>query len=282
MCLDPKQPQFALMMVRNPFHPSAAAVGFLYWFRDRELRQQGVVFHGSRSPRARVWWTARSEAPYEWGIVTTDPARDGRLELLLLRLNETATFWVLVQYEDQGPDLGGPGEAVWAEIDREGAPELIVWTHAQAESTFEECTDCPHLVREQIFVDRAPGFELFDGRLVPSPYAAFTLFIRLLQHGERAAAARLLEQPARIEQAVAAGWARRGRGTWSVEYGEEGETWPRWLALRFKGPNGPVHYIVHFTLRDGRWLIADWVVPRRPATGSGSSPGARRPNGRKP
>ena len=111
---------------------------------------------------------------------------------------------------------------------------------------------------------REDGYELFDSRLVPSPYAAFTLFIRLLQHADRAAAARLLERPERVAQAIAAGWTHHGRGAWSLEYGEEGETWPHWLAFRFDGPRGPVHYIVHFMQRDGRWLIHDWVVPKAP------------------
>ena len=271
VALDPTQPHFALLMVRNPFRMTAAAVGFLYWYRDRDLRQQGIVFHGTRRPRMRVWWTARSENPYECGVVSESLADGGRQNLLLLRLNGTATFWMLIQYEGSGPDLGS-GEAQWVEINQSGSPELVVWTRAEADSTFEECASCPHLVHERIYVERDQGYELFDTRLVPSPYAAFTLFIRLLQHQNRGAASRLLDKPSRVADAVAEGWGRRGRSVWSVEYAEEAQAWPRWFEARFRGPQGIVHYIVRFVFRDGRWLIGDWVIPRPASLGKGVAP----------
>jgi hypothetical protein len=269
---DPKQPAFVLLLVRNPYRASAAAVGFLYWYRDRDLRLQGVVFHGSRNPRMRVWWTAKSQWPYAWAILTDNPDDGDRMNLLLLQLNEQATYWVLLQYENAGPDLGGPGEAAWADVNRSGAPELIVWTEARADTTFDQCGECPKLRLERMYVLRSSGYELYDSRLVPSPYATFSLFIRLLQQQNRTAAARLLSDPDRVTDALAAGWAKRGRALWYVERAEEGESWPRWLAFRFAGPNGPVVYDVHFESVEGRWLIRDWVIPKRASLGKGVAP----------
>lgn len=269
---DPKQPEFVLMLVRNPFRTTAAAVGFLYWYRDRDLRLQGLVSHGTRNARMRVWWTAKSEWPYEWAIVTDDPNDGGRMNLLLLRLNEQATYWVLVQYENAGPDLGGPGEAVWAELNSDSAPELVVWTQARADTSFDQCNECPRLRLERLYVLRPAGYELYDTRLVPSPYATFSLFIRLLQQQNRTAAAKLLSDPPRVADALAAGWAKRGRSVWFMERAEPGESWPRWLAFRFKGPSGPVVYDVHFEFIEGRWLIRDWVIPKPASLGKGVSP----------
>ena len=269
---DPKQPGFVLLLVRNPSRPTATAVGFLYWFRERDLRVQGVVFHGSRNPRMRVWWTAETEWPYDWAIVTDNPNDGGRMNLLLMRLNAQATYWVLVQYENSGPDLGGPGEAVWADVNRGGAPEMIAWTEARADSTFEICSECPKLRLERMYILRKQGYELFDDRLVPAPFSTFTLFIRLLQQQNRTAAQRLLSDPPKVADAIAAGWAKHGRGAWKMEYAEAGESWPRWLAFRFDGPKGPVRYIVHFEYLEGRWLIRDWVIPRPAPTGKSVTP----------
>lgn len=264
---DPRFPTFVLLMVHNPYRRTATSVGFLYWLRDLDLRMQGVIFMGGRQPRMRVWWTGKSDVPYEWGVLTVDPADDGRMDLLFLRLNSDGTFWVLVQYGGE-PYLGGPGEAEWADLNNDGKPELSVWTRTKADSLFEECPECPHLTSEQVYVEGPAGFELFDSRLFPTPYATFTLFIRLLRQQNRPAAARLLENPARVTDAVAQGWGSgRGRGLWKLEYGEEGQAWPRALEFLFKGPRGPVRYAVRFALRDGRWLISDWKVPRRVAAG---------------
>lgn len=272
IAVDPRQDGFALLLVRNPFKPTAAAVGYLYWFRDRDLRSQGVIFHGSRNARMRVWWTAKTEWPYQWAIVSDNPNDNDRMSLLLLKLNEQGTFWVLQQYENAGPDLGGPGDAIWADVNGGGEPELAVWTEARADTTFEECRECPKLRLERMYVLRPSGYELYDSRLMPSPYATFTLFIRLLQQQSPAGAQKLLSEPERVATAVAAGWGRRGRGVWSLEYSEAGESWPTWLAFKLTGPKGPVRYIVHFEYVEGRWLIRDWVTPRVPPIGKGVTP----------
>jgi hypothetical protein len=98
---------------------------------------------------------------------------------------------------------------------------------------------------------------------MPSGYATFVLFVRLLLDKNRAAAARLLRDPAKVTDAVALGWSiRRKPGTWKVEYGEEGEPWPRWIEVRFDGPQGVKRYIVHFGEREGHWIIENWIEPK--------------------
>ena len=87
---DPASPTFALLMVRDPEHPAAEAVGYLYWFRENDLRMQGVLFRGGRRPRMRVWWTGKADRPYEWGVVDETAARGQRFTLLRLRAERRA------------------------------------------------------------------------------------------------------------------------------------------------------------------------------------------------
>jgi hypothetical protein len=137
------------------------------------------------------------------------------------------------------------------------------------DSTFERCGECPQLQSETTFVLRNGSFEPFDSRLMPSPFSTFTLFVRLLGDGNRTAAARLLRDPTRLDLAVKAGFGATNarRGAWKLEYAEDNEAWPRWLALRHVAGTGRPLYIVHFGLRDGRWVILDWLEAKsgRPA-----------------
>ena len=270
VAIDPQLPEFVLMVVHNPFRPTADALGFLYWYRVDDLRIQGVVLNGGRDPLVRVWWTGRSESPYEWGIVYHQASPEGEMKLLLIRLDQSGSFWSEALPEREPPDLGGAGRAAWVDVNGDELPELITWVRAQPDSTFEECGECPHLLTERTFTERREGFTLNDSRLVPTPYANFVLFVRLLREGNRAAASRLLVNPAKLDQALALGWGGRAtRDTWRVEYAED-EHWPHWLALRFNGSKGPQHYIVHFATREGRWIIQDWLVPTKaPGTPAG-------------
>src|SRR5262249_22133013 len=107
------------------------------------------------------------------------------------------------------------------------------------------------------------GMQPFDMRVMPSPYSTFTLFVRLLSDGNRAAAARLLRDPARVTEAIAAGWGERRRAkAWVLEYREE-ERWPRWLEFVEHRAGGDTRYVVHFEQSAGRWIISDWVIPHR-------------------
>ncbi len=268
LALDPSQPGFALLMVRNPYRWTARAVGFLYWYRGDDLRMQGAEFRGGVRPSMRAWWTTDRAAPYEWGVIEEhgDPPI---LRFTLFQLDPGGAGWSLKQDEDSQPVLSGTGEAAWADIDRDGRPEIVAWLRAVTDSVFLECADCPHLLSERTYVEGRDGFEFLDERILPGPYSSFVAFIRLLHDRNLAGARRLLEQPDKVAKAQALGFGTfRGRGTWTVEYGEPGRRWPRWLELRFASAEGPRRYLVHFAFHDGHWLIRDWVEPRPSGRGA--------------
>ncbi|HKQ57132.1 MAG TPA: hypothetical protein VJY35_04625 [Candidatus Eisenbacteria bacterium] len=263
--VDPSMPQFVVMMVRNPYRLTANAVGFIYWYRNDDLRMQGSMFLGGHRPSVRVWWTGYPDQPYTMGVVDQDRSTSGRMHVTVFRMGPTAAAWSMIQSPMSGPQLEGTGEASWADVNADGRPELVAWVRGENDSLFESCPSCPSIIHEHTYTESRAGFRLHDLRILPSPYATFTLFVRLLAEGNRAAAARLLAKPATIDEAVAEGWgARRRAKAWVLEYGEE-ERWPRWLAFLHHGPRGDQRYIVHFELKEGRWIIREWLKPRRPA-----------------
>jgi hypothetical protein len=258
---DPASPAFALLMVRDPAHPAAEAVGFLYWLREDDLRMQGVLFRGGHEPRVRVWWTGRTEYPYECGVVDRTPARG--LRFTLLRLAPNGADWSVQQDEERYPTLGATGEAQWADLNGDERPELVSWTPALTDSLFAECSDCPRLITERTFIEGREIFEPQDERLLPTPYATLVYFVRLLLDGQLAQAEKLVRDPAKVREAVALGWGQRVvRTPWRVEFGEKDEAWPRRLEVRFEGPQGAKRYGVVFGRRDGRWIIENWFEPR--------------------
>lgn len=285
IAFDPAQPTFLLVMVHDPFRRSVPAVGFLYWHRGEELRWQGSVYRGGRSPQMRVWWTGLKEEPYHVAVVDRvfrEPVEERRLTVFAL--NPAGTLWSPVQYEGAGPDLSSAREVSFSDLNGDGRPELVAWTAAEAESLFEIGPGCEPVLTEQIWAERDGRYQLEDSRIVPSPLSTFVVFIRLLREGNREAAARLLVDPARVKDAVDKGWAGgAGRGLWSVEFSEA--PWPRWLAVRYRGGKDQSLYTVRFTQRDMRWVIADWIrqVPpvrggaARDSAGAGArrAPGAR-------
>ncbi|MBI1797628.1 MAG: hypothetical protein HY076_09260 [Candidatus Eisenbacteria bacterium] len=263
MVVDPTFSDFMLLMVRNPYKRSAYALGFIYWKHGDDLRMQGAQFYGGLKPNMRVWWTGFAGQPYSLGVLDHGYGSPPAINMTLFRLSPDGTFWNLVQYRDNGPDLSGGGEASWVDINSDNRPELVAWVHAKNDTLFAECVDCSPIIHELTYVESAAGFHLYDLRVLPSPYSTFTLFIRLLADGNRAAAARLLKDPARLEEAVAGNWGSRHRArAWVLEYGEE-TPWPRWLEFLHHGTKGDTRYIVRFELLDGRWIISDWVVPHR-------------------
>ena len=51
----------------------------------------------------------------------------------------------------------------------------------------------------------------------------------------------------------------REAGFQKVERVDTERTWPSWLQLRFRSPKGDQHWVVHFTQKEGRWVIKDWL-----------------------
>ena len=285
--VDPRFPEFVLLMVRNPWRLTAQAVGFVYWYLGDDLRMQGAMYYGGHRPVMRVWWTGYPDQPYSLGVIDHERGTGGRMRLTLFRLSAAATAWSLVQHPDEGPDLMGGGEAAWVDINTDERPELVAWVRADNDTLFESCLSCPTIIHEHTYTEARGGMRLHDVRLLPSPYSTFTLFVRQLADGNRAAASRLLRDPSRVDEAVAAGWGLRRRAkAWKLEYAEE-ERWPRWLAFLHHGPRGDQRYIVHFELKEGRWIISDWLKPRPagtpvPRADSGAAPGKKKSTGSRP
>jgi hypothetical protein len=281
--VDPEQPTFALLMVRNPGRFTAEAVGYLYWwYRDEDLRMQGVVFKGGMDPRSRVWWTGKQDRPYEWAIADEERGQ-GTTHFTLFRLNGVGSAWSIAQSDLEDHVLGERGEVAFTDLDRDGTPEMVQWTIPKTDSLFEPCPDCPRLMVEKTWVERNRGFTLFDSRVLPSPYATFVTFIRFLLDNHKSEAMKLAGDPSLVTSALSAGWGvSRKPGTWRIEYGEQGERWPTWLEMRFAGPQGVKRYIVHFGQRDGHWIVQSWVEPqpvKRPGVGPVEHGPAPRPPG---
>lgn len=263
---DPLQPYFAMIFVRNPFRETADVVGYIYWYQLKNLRYQGVRFTSGRHVQMRVWRARYPDQPFSCGVLENSHYGSKPLEFTLLRMGETGLFWTSPQYFEHGIDLGGRGEGTFADLNNDGVPELVTWTRSDEDSLFEECRGCPGLLAERTWAEREEGFGLIESRLMPTAYANLVLFIRLLRAGNREAAARLLDDPSRITEAIANGWDRgSGRALWRVLNVEQDETWPRWMVMRFGRGEKQKDWVFHFVVRDGRWIIHDWQL-EKPAT----------------
>ncbi|MGH7742469.1 MAG: hypothetical protein ACRENS_10655, partial [Candidatus Eiseniibacteriota bacterium] len=261
--LDPAQSGFALLMVRNPYRVSAAAIGYLFWWQGDRLRQQGTYFRRGFDPRFRVWWTGRSEWPYLCAIVDHGAAEDERPGFLVLHLAADASHWLVVQYPGSGPDLEVGEEPAWEDIDGDGRPELLTWLRVPSDTLFTECAGCAGLIRERVFTIHDDRFEPEDARLVPTTYAQFQRFVRLLTDGRRASARELVARQGVVDSALAFGWGTDQRaGAWHLDTSESGQLWPRWIVVRQTRARGRPLYAVHFEHPKDRWLISG-IIPER-------------------
>ena len=261
---DPQVPEVVFLMVRNPYRPSADAVGYLMWFIKGDLRTQGIVYPPNRAPRMRAWFTGSREAPYEVAVLFQTRREPYGQFMHLYRAAPNGFGWSVIQYERDGPDFGPPGDAQFVDVNNDGKPEIVSWTPTEPDSFITLMGGIPRIFNEGLWVERPQGFVLHDSHPVPSPIATFTAFVRALLAGNHGLAERLLVDPARLREAVSLGWAaEHAKGAWRIEYGEEGEAWPEWFEVRFHHGTADTRYIVHFTWRDGRWLIHDWIPVRQ-------------------
>ena len=280
--VDPVVPEFVLVMARNPYRRTAAAIGFLYWYKQDDLRMQPVSFMGGDAPQMRVWWTGVESAPYSWGIV--DRTRgEMRHHLTVLSLTPGGDYWRITQYDPNQLDLGSGANVAFADINGDQRPELVAWVPAVLDSMVQNCPDCPRPVNELTYVQGAQGFELLDVRVVPSPVTTFTMFARLLAQDDRSSASRLLVDPGRIAEAASNGWTgRQAKNAWRILYTEPNTAWPRWLMVRHHGARATHDWRVVLEPVRGRWLISRWenrddaTTPGAPKSGttpkSGSTP----------
>jgi hypothetical protein len=261
--LDPAQPTFALLMVRNPYRVSAAAIGYLYWWQGERLRQQGTYFRRGFDPRFRVWWTGNGDWPYLAAIVDHAAAHDESPGFLVLHLANDASHWSVVQYPGNGPDLEVGEEPAWEDIDGDGTPELLTWKHIPSDSLFTECAGCPGLIRERLFTVHVDHFEPEDVRPVPTTYAQFQRFVRLLTDKRPEAARSLVARKSVLDSALAFGWGTdRRAGAWHLDTAESGQLWPRWIVVRQTRAKGQPMYAIHFGRANDRWVILG-ILPEK-------------------
>ena len=282
IAFDPASPTFVFLLVRNPYRVDADAIGFLFWYRGTELRMQGIGFPPCLNSRMRVWWTGHSDTPYEAAILF-DRKRGTRVPAMkLLRMGGTAAYWNMIQYEDHGPYFEPESEATFTDVNRDGLPELLVFSRLRPDSTLECAPGAPGLVNELLYTERPEGFVLHDLRTLPGPVHTLYLFSQLLAQKQYDRARQLLVKPEKLTEAITRGWGLdKTKGAWLVEYGES-QPWPEWLALKVSEKAGPKRWIFHFTIRDGRWVIREWIPvtdsrPGRVSTpASSDTTGARR------
>lgn len=262
---DPEVPSVVLVMVRNPYRPAMQAVGYLLWYRGLDLRMQGAAFPPCVRPRIRTWWTGQPSSPYASAIVYHERSSSGRLGFKYLRLSSDGYYWDLLQYEGHGPDLGTNGDAVFADLNHDGMPELLSYSQAPPDSVLAVENPVQPVLREVIYTDLGQGFVAHDARLVPGPLTTLRQFLSLLRSGDRDTARHLLVSPDYLTLALAAGWADdRSPSKFIVDRQQEGQPWPEWLGARVRGSSGSHRWVFHFALQEGRWLIRDWLAEEAP------------------
>lgn len=287
--VDPALPSVVMVLVRNPFKLSSDAVGYLFWHLRDDLRMQGASFPPARGVQLRTWHTARQDAPYAACALYTGKGNPPRPSLKLFRLSADGRYWNLVQYEGNAPDFGANARLSFVDANLDGQPEILSYHPVTDDTVFVIRAGAPPIVNEFLYTERPEGFVLHDARTVPGPVEALRLFALHLGSNEPGRAARFLRDPERLKEAIANGWTKlRGRDAWTVEYGEAGQAWPEWLAVRTLDARGPKRWIFRFYIEDDRWVIRDWKavsaapapLPAQVPPGGGAAPDSAR--GRRP
>lgn len=267
--VDPAMPSIVMVLVRNPFRLSSDGVGYLFWHVRDDLRMQGASFPPARDVQLRVWFTGRQETPYEACAVYTGKGNPPRASLKLFRLGPDGRFWNLVQHESNAPDFGERAKLSFVDANLDGQPEILSYHPVLDDTSFVIRAGVPPIVNEFLYTERPEGFVLHDARTVPGPVETLRLFALHLGSGEPARAVRFLRDPDKLQEAIANGWTKlRGRDAWVVEYGESGQAWPEWLAVRTNSAGGPKRWIFRFYIEEDHWVIRDWrAVNPSPAQG---------------
>jgi hypothetical protein len=190
-------------------------------------------------------------------------AQDEAPGFLVLHLASDASHWTVVQYPGHGPELEVGEEPAWEDLNGDGTPEMLTWRREPSDTLFRECKDCPGLIRERLFTVHVDHFEPEDSRLVPTTYAQFQRFIRLLTDRKVSAARELVVRSSVLDSALAFGWGKdRRAGAWFVDTAENGQLWPRWIVVRQTRAKGRPLYAVQFGRKSDRWVILG-IIPER-------------------
>ena len=255
---DAELPQFCALTFFHPAFDGYAAITYLYWWRGDELRRQRMLLTGGKRLQLDVWWTGKSEAPYEAGLI--DHRRTGETRepfFTLLRMSPRADFWGVVQAGRRDLDLGGRGTARFVDLNDDATPELLAWIISPPDARFRPGPDLPPLVSARIWQRSDSGFVVLDRRTLPSPFATFVLFLRALETTQSSLARDLVTTPAVLTKARTlrlgtftepASWEALGQGA--------GGPWHQRMRFQYgTAARRDKMLEVHMKFVDGRWLV---------------------------
>ena len=154
--------------------------------------------------------------------------------------------WRLIQ--TLGADsLGGFGTAEFGAVSDTDA-ELATRAY-RVPPGFVECMTCPHVYTTALFRWSSQGFERAETKHLPSPYATFAEFVRMLVAGDRVGASELVSDASLVFAAQNLEW-HVSKGPWRPAPGAEESP----LSMTFyRGAKEA--YAVHFRPQGQDWVI---------------------------
>jgi len=265
---DGELPQFCALTFFHPAFDGYAAMTYLYWWRGDELRRQRMLLTGGKRLQLEVWWTGKSESPYEAAFI--DHRRTGETRepfFTLLRMSPRADFWGIVQAGRRDLDLGGRGTARFVDLNDDAVPELLAWVVSPPDVRFRAGPDLPPLLSERIWQRSDSGFVVLDRRTLPSPFATFVLFLRSLETAQSALSRDLVTAPAVLTKArtLKLGTFKEA-GSWESLGHSAGGPWNQRMRFQYGTAARRDRMLeVQMKFVDGRWLIESLNAPAAPA-----------------
>jgi hypothetical protein len=189
--------------------------------------------------------------PEGWSQVAVLFARRssaGRMPIVMVWKAPAGESWTPSQ--TLGPDsLGGVGTV---EIATESDTTVVLTSRTfRGMPRFEECATCPHVYALHRFRWSPGGFARIEDRAVPSPYSSFVQFVLALGAGDHDAAARLVSDPALLEQARLFEFNALPKGAWRAAPATDESAG---TMVFFRGQQEA--YQVSFEPRGEEWLIS--------------------------
>lgn len=256
MAQDPELPQFVVLTFFHPAYQGHAAMTYLHWFFGEEIRRQRLLLTGGKNLQLEVWWTGRTEGPYEAAIL--DRRRTGETRdnfLTLLRMAQSGQAWGVVQYGRRGVDLGR-GSARFVDLNDDAAPELVSWSESEPDPRFVQDVHLPEILAERTWQRTDSGFVLLDDRIVATPFASFVQFLRALGAGQTATARALATSQAVVTRARNLGLgAITAKDSWQALAATGGDRWNENMSFVYGTPRRTKGLDVRMKFADGHWHV---------------------------
>jgi len=229
--------------------PDAGAWPWLFWRTPRGVVTRPLAGRDLQllQVATRPDTTGNPDAWAQVAVLFARRGAAGREPLVMVWNAPAGESWIPSQ--TLGPDsLGGVGTV---EIRVEGDTSLVLTARTfRGMPRFEECATCPHVYSLHRFHWGAGGFTRIEDREVPSPYSSFVQFILALGAGDHDAAARLVSDPALLEQARLFEFSALPKGMWRAAPATD-ET--AGIMVFFRGQQEA--YQVSFEPRGEAWMI---------------------------